>query len=510
TYVVVVDPRRTITARSADLHLQPRPATDGALALGLMHVIFRDNLHDAEWLNAHSVGWEELRVRVAAYPPERVAAITGIDAVIIESLARRFAAESPSMIKFSDGVQRHENGGQTIRAILCLPALTGQYGVPGGGIFYSQSGHIVWNSEAVGKASYCPPTPRIVNMNRLGAALTGEVSDPPIKSLYVFAANPVTSTPNAGLIVEGLLRDDLFTVVHEQFMTDTARYADIVLPATTQLEQVDLMKPYGHQHLQFNHQAIAPVGESRSNWTVMQSLAMSMGFDDPWLQQSSPEIIEEVLHATASTNPLLDGVTLERLQAEGTVPYAMPADKRVPFADGVFPTPSGRIELRCDEMCRFGVDPLPDYIPPVEFDPRRMLSDQLVLISGAAHHFVSSSLANQPSLRAKEGPAEIFLHRQDAARLGVDDQAMVTISNHRGSCDLVARISDDIQPGVAIAPKGHWAQHMNGQRGVNWVTSDRLADLGNQSTFHSTLISVRPLQMPPAIEISEPVAVPAD
>ena len=509
TYVVVIDPRRTITAKSADLHLQPHPATDGALALGLMHIIFREGLHNAEWLDAHSVGWEELRERVGHYPPERVSRITGISADVIERLAHRFATESPAMVKFSDGIQRHENGGQTVRALLCLPALTGQYGVKGGGIFYSQSGHIRWDNEAVGKESLCPPTPRWVNMNRLGAALTGEVTDPPIMSLYVFAANPVTSTPNAGRIVEGMMRDDLFTVVHEQFMTDTARYADIVLPATTQLEHVDLLKPYGHRHLQFNHQAIEPLGESRSDWTVMKNLAAAMGYDDPWLRQSSLEVIEEILDATRANNQLLEGITLEQLQSEGTVPYSIPAGKEVPFADGFFPTPSGRIELRCDDMRNHGVDPLPDYVEPFEYASRTRNDDRLILVSGAAHHFVSSSMANQASLRAKEGPAEIFIHPDDADRLGITHESMVTISNERGSCDLLARMSDDVRPGMAVAPKGHWGQHMSGQRGINWVTSDRLADLGNQSTFHSTLISVRPLANSVPV-FAEPVAVPAD
>ncbi|MEZ4524238.1 MAG: molybdopterin-dependent oxidoreductase, partial [Thermomicrobiales bacterium] len=280
--IVVIDPRRTRTARSADLHLQPRPATDGALALGMLHVIFRDDLHDAGWLEANTVGWEQLRERVEAFPPETVARITGIDPETIERLARDFATTEPAMIKFSDGLQRHGNGGQTIRALCALPAVTGQIGVRGGGIYYSASDYVHWDAEAVGHRSECPPVPRQINMNRLGAALTGEASDPPIMSLFVFGANPVTSSPNAGLIVEGLRRDDLFTVVHEQFMTDTARYADIVLPATTQLEQFDLHRPYGHRHLQINHQAIEPLGESKCNWDLMRLLAEAMGYDDPW------------------------------------------------------------------------------------------------------------------------------------------------------------------------------------------------------------------------------------
>ena len=302
-HVVVIDPRRTLTARSADEHIQPRPATDGALALGLMHVLFAEGLHDEPWLRAHTLGWHELRERAAAYPPERVAAITGVPAETIVALARRYGTTKPALLKFADGIQRHGNGGQTVRALACLPAVVGQYGVRGGGLAYSTSGYVRWDGEAVGHAGECPPTPRVVNMNRLGAALTGEVTDPPIKSLFVFCANPVASIPNASRIVEGLLRDDLFTVVHEQFMTDTADYADIVLPATTQLEQVDLHKAYGHRYLQYNHPAIAPLGEAKSNWDVMRLLARAMGYDEPWLHESAEEAIRGVLDATRANEP---------------------------------------------------------------------------------------------------------------------------------------------------------------------------------------------------------------
>jgi anaerobic selenocysteine-containing dehydrogenase len=324
-YLVVIDPRRTLTARSADEHIQPRPASDAALALGLMHILFRDGLHDEAWLAANTAGWHDLRERAAAYPPERVAALTGVPAETIEALAHRYGTTKPALLKFADGVQRHGNGGQTTRALACLPAVTGQIGVLGGGLAYSTSDYVRWDLPALGHASECPPTPRIVNMNRLGAALTGEVADPPIQSLYVFCANPVTSAPNAARTMRGLRRDDLFTVVHDLFLTDTARYADIVLPATSQLEHVDLHKPYGHRNLQYNTPAIAPLGEAKSNWDVMRLLAAAMGYQESWLHQQAEEVIAEVLDATRAHNPLLDGITLERLQAEGTVPLGRAA-----------------------------------------------------------------------------------------------------------------------------------------------------------------------------------------
>ncbi|HET7093586.1 MAG TPA: molybdopterin dinucleotide binding domain-containing protein, partial [Thermomicrobiales bacterium] len=482
------------------------------LALGLMHVLFAEGLHDEPWLRAHALGWEDLRDRVAAFPPERVAAITGIPAERIVALARRYGATKPALLKFSDGLQRHGNGGQTIRALASLPAVVGQIGVRGGGLFYSASGYVDWDSAAVGHRSECPPRPRVVNMNRLGAALTGEVVDPPIKSLYVFAANPVTSAPNAARILEGLRRDDLFTVVHEQFMTDTARFADIVLPATSQLEQVDLHKPYGHRHLQYNHAAIAPLGQAKSNWDAMRLLAAAMGYDEPWLRQSADEAIAEVLEATRSRSSLLDGITLERLQAEGTVPYALPEPDWVPFADGRFPTPSGKVELRCERMTRFALDPLPDYAPPAEFAAADGAEPDgsLVLLTGAAHHFVSSSMANQPGLAAKEGTPFVEINPADAAARGIDDGAEVVVENERGWCRLRAVVTDDVPAGVAVSPKGRWASQSPDGRNVNWTTSDALADLAGQSTFHSNRVRIRPAAAPAETAEREAALAPAD
>jgi len=496
TYVVVVDPRRTVTARSADEHIQPRPATDAALALGLMHVIFAEGLHDEPWLKAHAHGWRELRERAAEYPPERAAAITGVPAEAIVGLARRYATTKPALLKTADGVQRHQNGGQTFRALLCLPAVVGQYGVRGGGLGYSTGGYALWDDEALAHGSECPPAPRSVNMNRLGAALTGEVSDPPIMSLFVYCANPVGSSPNAGRIVEGLRREDLFTVVHEQFLTDTADYADIVLPATTQLEQVDLHRPYGHRHLQYNQPAIAPLGECKSNWDMSRMLAAAMGYEEPWLHESAEEAIRGVLDASRANNPFLAGITLERLQAEGTVPLHFTPETDVPFADGRFPTPSGKVELFSAAMAAQGLDPLPHYEEPAEFVAARAagVGDGLVLISGASHHFVSSSLANQPSLRAREGEPFIELNPADAAARGVADGAYVVVENGRGSCELRAVVTTDVPPGVAVAPKGPWAKLSRGGRNINWTTPDALADLAGQSTFHSNVVRVRPAE----------------
>ena len=267
--LVVIDPRRTRTASGCDWHLAPKPGSDGAVALGMAHIIAEEGLYDEAWLADHAVGWEQLRHRVEDYPPERVASITGLESTDIVKLAHMYAETRPGLIKISDGLQRNLNGGQTVRAICALPAVTGQYGRLGGGLAYSASGYIQWDPTAINQWSHCPPPARMVNMNRLGAALLGEIDDPPIKSLFVFGSNPAAIAPNAGQVVAGLKREDLFTVVHELFMTDTADYADIILPATSQLEQSDLHKAYGHTVLAYNQQAIPALGEAKSNWEVM-------------------------------------------------------------------------------------------------------------------------------------------------------------------------------------------------------------------------------------------------
>ena len=492
TYVVVIDPRRTRSARAADLHIQPNPSTDAALALGLMNVIFSENQHDEAFLEAHTTGWRDLRDRAAEYPAERVAQITGLDAAVIVSLAHRWAGAKTALIKFNDGIQRRQNGGQTIRALLALPAVTGQYGRKGGGAFYSQSSAVVWNGEAAGKFSDCPPQPRIVNMNRLGAALTGEVTDPPIKSLYCFIANPVTSTPNSPEIIRGLLRDDLFTVVHEQFMTDTARFADIVLPATSQLEVDDIVKPSGHRHIHYNKAAMAPLGESRGNWDVLRQIGKAMGYTETWFDQTNEEVAREVFEATKRTNRYLSGIEFDDLVDKGWLPYS-DADGASTFnwPDLKFGTPSGKIELYCEAMIPLGVDPLPAYVIPDEMVDRE--TDELVLVTGAAHHFVSSSFANQPALLRKEGKPFLEIHPRDAISRGIENGDPLLIENERGWCLLVADVTEDVIPGFTVSPKGYWAQSSLAGRNVNWLTSDTLADLGNQAVFHSNLVRVRKL-----------------
>jgi anaerobic selenocysteine-containing dehydrogenase len=345
------------------------------------------------------------------------------------------------------------------------------------------SGTVQWDKEAVHHWRDCPPPARTVNMNRLGAALTGEVADPPIKSLFVFGANPVASTPNAGRIIEGLKREDLFTVVHELFLTDTADHADIVLPATSQLEQTDLHKSYGHTFLTYNRPAIAPLGESKSNWEVMGLLADVMGFDEAWLHQSADEVIDEVLQATASCNPRLKGITPQRLRSQGAVPLTL--DDSTPFADGRFPTPSGKVELFSQRLADGGIDPLPGRFT-MDVEENRPFT----LVTGAAHHFVSSSLANQEGLLGSEGPPFLEINPEDAVRFKIKAGDDVIVDSARGWCRLRAVVTDAVRQGVVVSPKGRWGK-LGGGRNVNWTTPDALGDMAGQSTFQSNRVSIR-------------------
>jgi anaerobic selenocysteine-containing dehydrogenase len=498
TRVIVIDPIRTLTARSADQHIQPFPGTDAALALSMMHVIVQAGLHDADWIARHTVGWEELSTRIQQFPPERAAQITGLAEETIIELAHAYATTRPALLRISDGINRHTNGGQTVRTLVCLPAITGQYGVPGGGLMYSTSDWVRWNGEAAGHENdpACPPAPRTLNMNRLGSILMGE-ADPPVYSLYVYNANPAASAPNAGKVVEGLQREDLFTVVHDLFLTETARYADIVLPATSQLEHADLHKPYGHLSIQYNTPAIAPLGEARSNWDVMRALANAMGWQESWLRDDADTVIREVLEQTARTQPLLAGITFERLQAEGALPLAIPEEERVPFANGKFRTPSGKVEFYSEQAAAKGYDPIPNWEPELEGigeaqKPVGTTGKRFPLLCPAAHHFISSTFGNQEQMRVREGAPKLHIHPLDAREIGIRSGQLVRVSNERGWCRLVANVTEDVRQGVLATATVWWPEFSPDRQNVNWTTSDRLADFNGGSTFYSNLVQVEP------------------
>ena len=491
--VVLIDPRVTESTRFADWHIRPYPGTDGALALGLVHLLFQDGLEDRAFLSERTIGWEALRERAEAYPPERVAEITRLPVESIRRLAHLYAERRPGMIATGPGLQRHTNGGQAMRCLLALPAVTGQYGRSGGGFLYNNR-YLAWDPELLGHdGELRRKTPRTISINQIGEALLS--ADPPVKSLLVVNGNPAAVAQSQAKVTEGLLRDDLFTVVHEIFPTDTVRYADVVLPATMQLEQLDLHLSYWSPHLRLNLPAVAPAGEARSNLAMYQALARRMGYTEPCLHATPKEIVRELLQ---TPSPLLEGVTWERLTAEPAVRLTFPTRPWVPFADGRFPTPSGKLELYSESLAQHGLDPLPGWAPEhesPEASPALFDRYPLKLITPKEQHFLGSSFANLPSFRRMAGEPVVELHPADSEARGIVDGTMVEVRNDRGRCRLRARITDAVLPGVAVSEVVHWQMYGLDGRNVNWTTPDYLTDLGANSSYHTNLVEVRTAEL---------------
>ncbi len=372
--IVTIDPFRCKTAARSDWWVSIRPGTDAALALGMMHVIWRDGLQDEDYLNRYCLGAEQLRDRALnEYPLEKVAAITGVPATDIEKLAREYATNPPALIRVNYGMQRHYGGGMAMRTITCLPAIIGAWRHPGGGALLSTSKLYPFNTSRLERPDLIPPGTRTINMVQLAEALHGELAPPPVKALYVYNSNPAAVCPDQARVLRGLEREDLFTVVHEQFQTDTADYADIVLPATTQLEHFDILGSYGHLYLQTNEQSIAPLAEAKSNNDVFRLLARRLAFEPELFEITDEELAAEALQAPAAPNgypppKAFDGIDLPRLHQEGPIRLNLPRDY-TPFAQGGFGTPSGKCELFSPKMAAAGLDPLPTYTPPHE-DPQ--------------------------------------------------------------------------------------------------------------------------------------------
>jgi anaerobic selenocysteine-containing dehydrogenase len=493
--IVTVDPYRSPTAVRSDWHIQPRPGTDAALALGMMHIIWRDGLQDDDYLKRATVGAELLRARVLAeYPPESVAAITGVDVATITALAHRLAREQPALIRLNYGMQRHKGGGMAVRTIACLPAITGAWCYPGGGALLSTSGTYDFAMDRLVRPDLAPAGTRLVNMNQLGEALAGELPGPPVQALYVYNCNPAAVAPNQAKVLTGLRRRDLFVVVHELFATDTVDYADVVLPATSQLEQVDVHGSYGHYDVQYNPPAIAPRGECRSNNNVFRALARRLGFE-PALFPDDEILIREVLDG----GPTLQGITLERLKAEGAVRLNLP-DVFLPFADGVFPTPSGKCELYSERMKTDGLDPLPTYTPPQE-DPQTCQDlaarYPLQLLSPPRPQFLNSTFANSPRHRTAAGEPTIEIAAEDARTRGLQTGQWVEVYNDRGRFHARVALTGSVRPGVAVATGIYWNKLSPGGSNVNGTTSSALTDMGGGATFFDNLVEVRALNSEP-------------
>ena len=493
--LVVIDPYRTRTARVADWHIPINPGTDVALALGLMHVIVREGWHDTDYIARYAEGFDELQKRLPEYRPERVAQWTGIAKEDIERLAREYATTRPAAIRLNYGVQRSQNGGAAVRAVCMLPVITGSWKEVGGGLQLSVSGGFQLDRAAMERRDLMTESPlgrvaRTVNMVQLGKALL-ELDNPPIKVLMVYNSNPAAVCPEQHLVRRGLQRDDLFTVVHEQFLTDTTDYADIVLPATTFFEHKDLVQAYGHYYLQVSHQAIEPPGECKSNVNFFRELGLRMGFDDECFREPLDAMIEAAL---ASGAPQLKGITRERLESDPYVRLNLHGDGNggpwLPFANG-FPTPSGKARLYNQDLMAHGMDPVASFVMPEE--SRHSPAGKqypLELLARKADNFLNSTFVNHPGHQKMEPHQDkLEIAREDASRRGIADGDCVRVFNDRGEIFLHARVDGAVQAGVVGARLG-WAKLSDRGLNINVLTSARLTDLGDGATFYSTLVEV--------------------
>jgi anaerobic selenocysteine-containing dehydrogenase len=494
--LVAIDPYRSRTAEKADRHLALLPGTDAALALGVMHVLFRDGLFDRDYLERYTVGWEDLRQRAGEWTPERTAAETGLPVEDILWFAQAYGRNRPSAIRLNYGLNRHAGGGTAVRTIACLPAITGDWRHPGGGVLLSTSGTFPVKNAALERPDLARPGTRTLNMSQLGRILTDRTLAPPVKALFVYNSNPAAVAPEQDRVLEGLAREDLFTVVHELFATDTVDYADIVLPATTTLEHYDLHKAYGHLYLSLSRPAIPPLGECKANTEVFRLLAARMGFDHPALRESDEEMARQALDWD---HPSLQGITFERLEREGSIRLELPA-AFTPFAEGGFPTPSGKCEMRAAALEGSGTDPLAGYVPPresVRSAPDLAKRFPLAFISPPAHHFLNSTFSAQPVFVRREGEPVLTVNPDDATRRGIADGGTVRCFNDRGSFLAKAHVSEAARPGVVVGLSIWWPKMCPGGRNANAVTGQELTDLGGGATFYDCLVDVRPADPSP-------------
>ena len=485
--LIGIDPYRNHTIDHCHKHIQLRPGTDAAFALAIMNVIVAEGLEDRDYIERYTLGFDRLRERINEFPPARAASICGIAQSEIVEFAREYARTRPAVIRTNYGLQRHAGGGNAVRAIACLPALTGAWREAGGGILLSSSGMFTFDEAALQRPDLIRGNPRTVNMSRLGEALNE--LQPPVRALYVYNSNPAAIAPDQSKVIEGLKREDLFTVVHEQFQTDTADYADILLPATTQLEHRDIVKPYGHYYLVYNEPAIAPLGEAKPNGEVFRLLAERMGFEEDCFKDTDEEIIRQAL---STDHRVFDGITLERLKRDGWARLNLP-ETFAPFAEGGFRTPSGKCEFYSEQLEREAIDPLPAYIPPRESPesaPQLAARFPLQLISPPANSFLNSSFSHLSSFLRSERQPFIQINPEDALSREISDGDRVRVWNDRGECQLVARISERIKPGVAVALSIWWNKLSPGHTNINQTVSQALTDIGAGATFYDNLVEV--------------------
>ena len=475
--LVVIDPRKSRTARQADWHLPIRIGTDAALALGIMHILARDGRCDRAYIAEHSCGFDRLEQEILPrFPPERVAAITGLPAADIERFAALYGQAKASFIRLGEGMTRLAQGGQALRAVALLPGVTGAYGRKGGGALLLTAASCELNYDAVRKPSG-PAETRTVNHLRLGEALL-ELRDPPIRALFVAANNPAVTCPDAGKVRRGLMRQDLFTVVHDPFLSQTARYADIVLPAATYLETEDLYRAYGTYYLQYAPAAVPPQGEAWPNLRLAQTLARRMGLTDPVFRMAPHEVLDAMMQGARGPAGALD---------PGQVRSAGPI-RLAPQGGQQFRTPSGKLEFYSEQLAAQGLPPLPDWRPDPD-EERQAARWPLRLLTAPGYFQSHTAFSGVEFLRRREGPPGCILHPEDACARGLTDGQAVRLFNDRGSVGLVLRVADEVQPGVVLVP----GQRPDGETRsgtVNMLCSDRYTDFGEGATYQSTWLDI--------------------
>ncbi|MEH7128941.1 molybdopterin oxidoreductase family protein [Neobacillus drentensis] len=477
--IIVIDVHKNQTGRLADWFIPILPGTDSALALGMMHILFSENRVNRDFLQKYTVGHDELREHVVQYDPHTVSAITGVPVEDIYKLARMYGETSPAFIRIGNGPQHHDNGGMFVRTVSCLPALTGQWLVKGGGAIKGNSAYLASNTANLQRPDLLEnKQTRVINMNLLGDTLL--TLDPPVKSLYVYGSNPAVVAPESNKVRNGLAREDLFTVVHDLFLTETAKYADIVLPATSSFENTDIYTSYWHHYIQLQQPVIEPYVESKSNLDVFKLLAKGMGFAEWVFEETEAEMITQALNNPR--NLYLDGINYEALMEQ----HFMKA-KVKPIFPGNMPTPSGKIELFSQKMLEDGYPPLPTYIPLVNDGDH-----PYQFVPGPNHHFLNSTFSNNQKHISLEKELKVYMNLQDAWKAGIEDGDMVRVWNQRGECVLKATVGENVLPGV-VATQGLWADSGDTKQLVNTLTPDRIADMGGGATFFSGRVSIEKL-----------------
>ena len=486
--LVAIDPYRSATAEKCHQHVALLPGTDGALAIGLMHVLIDEDLLDHDYIERYTLGFDALAARAATWTPERTARTCGISREEVIGLARDYGSIKPTAIRVNYGMQRSAGGGNAVRAIACLPALVGAWREPAGGALLSSSGTYPVDNAALERPDLMRGRPRTVNMTSIGDALL-TACDPPIEAIYVYNSNPVAVAPDSEKVRAGFARDDLFCVVHEIFQTDTADFADILLPATTQLEQLDVHNSYGHLDVIANNPAIEPLGEALPNTEVFRRLASRMGFTEDCFTDSDDTLARQ---AWKRSDPKARDLDWDVLRRDGWKRLHLPATY-APFVHGNFPTPSGKCEFQSASLAAQGHDPLPDYVPPRESlasNPALAHRYPLAFLSPPARNFLNSSFANLSKFVTEESTPKLHLNPLDAAPRRITDGDTVRIFNDRGSFTARAHVTDRARPGVAVAPSIWWQKLSPDGKNANAVTSQALTDLGRAATFYDCLVEV--------------------